>query len=79
MKVKEAIGLLQYGTDFEIKGAYSGNVYHSSRRNNQKNLEKYYEEEVTDSPFYTRLVLDKNEYCRSLVGIWMCDYDLTRR
>ena len=77
MKVREAIALLAYGTEYEIKGAYSGKIYHSTRRNKRENLEKYFDKEVTDEPFYTKLTVDKDlEYCRPIIGIWMYDYNL---
>ena len=77
MTIKDATDLLHYGTDFEIKGAYSGKIYHSTRRNKRENLEKYFDKEVTDEPFYAKLTVDKDlEYCRPIIGIWMYDYDL---
>ena len=77
MTIKDATDLLHYGTDFEIKGAYSGKIYHSTRRNKRENLEKYFEKEVADEPFYAKLAVDKDlEYCRPMIGIWMHDYDL---
>ena len=80
MTIEEAVKLLHYGTDFEIKGAYSGKVYHSTRRNKRENLAKYSKEQVTDEPFYAKLTVDKDlEYCRPIIGIWMYDYDLCRK
>lgn len=80
MTVKAAVKLLQYGTDFEVKGAYSGKIYHSTRRNKRENLEKYLEKEVTDEPYYAKLTVDKDlEYCRPIIGIWMYDYDLCHK
>ena len=52
MTVNEAIKLLAYGTAYEIKGAYSGKIYHKSYMNSSKNLDKYANMEVTDKPFY---------------------------
>jgi len=80
MTIKDATNLLHYGTDFEIKGAYSGKIYHSTRRNKRENLEKYFDKEVTDEPFYAKLTVDKDlEYCRPIIGIWMHDYNLCRK
>jgi len=81
MTVKEAINLLAYGTAYEIKGAYSGKIYHKSYTNSSKNLDKYAEREVTDSPFYTTLRMrgsETNEWCIAVIGIWMHDYDLRK-
>ena len=81
MNVKEAIELLSYGTAYEIRGAYSGKVYHKSYINSSKNLDKYADKEVTDAPFYTHLVMrgaDNNEWCVSVIGIWIYDYDLVK-
>lgn len=81
MKVKEAIGLLAYGTPYEVRGAYSGKVYHRNT-NSSKNLDKYADREVTDTPFYVSMRVDKDvgiaSYCRPIVGIWMHDYDLAK-
>lgn len=80
MTIEEAVKLLHYGTDFEIKGAYSGKIYHSTRRNKRENIAKYLKEQVTDEPFYTKLTVDKDlEYCRPIIGIWMCDYNLCHK
>ena len=81
MNVKEAIELLSYGTAYEIRGAYSGKIYHRSYANSSKNLDKYANREVTENPFYTHLVMrgiNENEWCISVVGIWMHDYDLIK-
>lgn len=82
MTVKEAINLLGYGTAYEIKGAYSGKIYHKSYMNSSKNLDKYANREVTDAPFYTDLRLrgsENNYWCIPIIGIWMKDYDLCRK
>lgn len=82
MTVKEAIDLLAYGTVYEIKGAYSGKTYHKSYLNSSKNLDKYAEREVTDSPFFTALMLrgsEANQWCIPVIVIWMHDYDLQRQ
>ena len=80
MNVKEAINLLSYGTAYEIKGAYSGRIYHRSYTNSGKNLDKYADKEVTENPFYTTLAIrgatSANEWCIAVVGIWMYDYDI---
>lgn len=82
MTVKEAINLLSYGTAYEIKGAYSGRIYHKSYKNSIKNLEKFADKEVTDDPFYTTLALigskHVNEWCIAVVGIWVHDYDMRK-
>lgn len=79
MTVKEVINLFTYNTAFEIKGAYSGKVYHKSYVNSNKNLEKYVDREVTDNPIYTDMRMrgsDTNHWCISVIVIWMYDYDL---
>lgn len=76
MTVREAKNLLAYGTAYEIRGAYSGKVYHRSYVNSSKNFDKYANREVPDSPFYTALRLrgnEINEWCMSVIGIWMYD------
>ena len=82
MTVKEAIELLSYGTAYEIKGAYSGKIYHRSYINSGKNLDKYSEKEVADTPFYTTLAIRGqttcNEWCMAVVGIWMHDYGMRK-
>ena len=82
MTVREAVGLLAYGTAYEIKGAYSGKIYHRSYINNSKNLDKYAGREVIGDPFYTTLAVrgstPTNEYCIPVIGIWMHDYDVSR-
>lgn len=82
MTVKEAIKLFSYGTAYEIKGAYSGKTYHKSYLNSSKNLDKYADREVTDSPFYADMILkgsDSNRWCVPVIVIWMSDYDLCRK
>lgn len=82
MTVNEAIKLLAYGTAYEIRGAYSGKIYHRSYINISKNLDKYANMEVTDEPFYTDLRLrgsESNHWCIPVIGIWMHDYDLCRK
>lgn len=79
MKVREAVALLAYGTEYEIKGAYSGKIYHRSWNNNKKNIEKYLNEITADNPYYTKLVIDKEgDYCRPIIGIWMHDYEICK-
>ena len=78
MTIKDAVDMLSYGTPYEIKGAYSGKVYHKSYINSNKNFEKYVNKEVVDTPFYVDLRLrgaDTNSWCIAVVVIWMCDYD----
>lgn len=84
MTVNEAIKLLAYGTAYEIKGAYSGKIYHKSYINSSKNLDKYANREVTDEPFFffTDMRLrgsDSNRWCIPVIVIWMQDYDLCRK
>lgn len=81
MTVKEVAGLLGSGVAFEIRGAYSGKVYHRSYVNSSKNLDKYAERECTERPFYSTLKLrgsETNEWCIPVVGIWMHDYDMRK-
>jgi len=77
MTVKEVTNLFAYGTDFEIRGAYTGKIYHRSYTNSSKNFDKYAEREVTDNPLYASLRMrgsDTNQWCISVIGIWMHDY-----
>jgi hypothetical protein len=79
MTVNEAIKLLSYGTSYEIKGAYSGKIYHRSYINSNKNLDKYANMEVIDAPFYADMRIrggENNHWCIPVTGIWMDDYDL---
>lgn len=81
MTVNEAIKLLGYGTAYEIKGAYSGKIYHKSYINSSKNLDKYANMEVTDEPFYTDMRIrgsELNHWCIPVIGIWMQDYALCK-
>lgn len=82
MKVREAIGQLSYGTAYEIRGAHSGKIYHRSYINSSKNLDKYADMEVTETPYYSKMILrgegGSNEWCTAIIGIWMHDYDLTK-
>ena len=82
MTVNEAIKLLSYGAAYEIKGAYSGKIYHKSYLNSSKNLDKYANMGVTDEPFYTDMRIrgsENNHWCIPVIGIWMHDYDLSRK
>ena len=82
MTVNEAIMLLAYGTAYEIKGTYSGKIYHKSYMNSSKNLDKYANMKVTSRPFYTDLRLrgsENDHRCIPVIGIWMHDYDLCRK
>jgi len=82
MTVNETIKLLSYGTAYEIKGAYSGKIYHRSYINNNKNLDKYANMEVIDAPFYADMRIrgsETNHWCIPVIGIWMDDYDLCRK
>lgn len=82
MKVSEAIKLLAYGVSYEIRGAYSGKIYHKSYMNSSKNLDKYAHMEVVDEPFYTDMRLrgsDANHWCIPVIVIWMSDYCLCKK
>ena len=82
MTVNDAIKLLTYGTEYEIKGAYSGKIYHKSYMNSSKNLDKYANMEVLDAPFYTAIRIrgsESNHWRTPVIVIWMDDYDLCRK
>lgn len=83
MTVKEMVALIGYGSAYEIRGAYSGRIYHRSYNNGGSNLAKYSENAVTDTPLYTTLRLRgddvSNGWCVPVIGIWMDDYDIARR
>ena len=82
MTVSQAIKLLDYGTTYEIRGAYSGKTYHRSYTNSSKNFDKYANMKVTDSPFYVDMRLrgsESNRWCVPIIVIWMYDYDLCRK
>lgn len=79
MTVREALDLFSYGTDYEIKGAYSGKIYHRSRINRKEHAEKFYDETVTDSPFYATgrtSMITGTTWFSPVIGIWMHDYYL---
>lgn len=81
MTVNEAIKLFSKA-EYEIRGAYSGKIYHKSHINSSKNLDKYANREVTDTPFYTDVRLrgtEGNYWCVPVIVIWMKDYDLCRK
>lgn len=78
MKVKDIIGMFSYGQPFEIRGAYSGKTYHKSYVNGEKNLQKYLDREVNDTPIYSDMRVrgsDTNHWSISVIVIWMHDYD----
>ena len=83
MTVKEAVDLIGGGSAYEIRGAYSGRIYHRSYNNGGSNLAKYSENDVADTPFYTTLRLRgddvSNGWCIPVIGIWMKDYDIVRQ
>ena len=82
MTVSEAIKLFSYGTAYEIKGAYSGKIYHKSYINTSTNLDKYADREVADKPFCVDMRLrgsDIDHWCIPVIVIWMHDYDLCRK
>ena len=78
MKVREAVDLLAYGQAFYLKGTYSGKTYHKSYENKHEHLEKYLDEEVASTPFFTDLYTAKRKYGQPytypIIGIWMSDY-----
>lgn len=81
MTVKEAIELLSYGSQYEIKGSYSGKIYHRSYSNSSKNLDKYADREVTDTPFYPDMRIRGSEYnhwCTCVIVIFIWDYEESR-
>jgi hypothetical protein len=77
MKVREAIALLAYGAEYEIKGAYSGKIYHRSWKNKKDHVEQFYDETVVDNPFYTKMRINSTsgigEWACPIIGIWMHD------
>ena len=82
MKVREAIALLAYGTNYEIKGAYSGKIYHRSWVNKKEHVEKFYDETATDNPFYVTGRMSKvtgMAFFSPVIGIWMHDYYLCNK
>lgn len=81
MKVREAIALMAYGTCYEIKGAYSGKIYHKSWVNKKEHAEKFYDETTTDNPFYATgrmSAVTGTAYFSPVIGIWMHDYYLCK-
>lgn len=82
MKVREAISLLAYGTKYEIKGSYSGKIYHRSWQNKGNHVEQFYDETVSDQPFYTKIRINQTrgigEWAEPVIGIWMHDYYLCK-
>lgn len=82
MVVKDVLGMLFYGTPFEIKGAYSGKVYHKSWVNSKAHAEQFLNRTVLDCEMiYPTFVTQKRdgigESIRPAVGIWMHDYQET--
>lgn len=79
MTVSEAISLLEYGTNYEIKGSYSGKIYHRSWINKKKHVEQFYNETTMDAPFYATGRMSKvtgTAFFTPVIGIWMHDYYL---
>lgn len=80
MKVRDALSLLSYGTEYEIKGSYSGKIYHRSWINKKDHIEQFYDETVINNPFYCGIRINKTtglgEWARPVIGIWMHDYYL---
>lgn len=82
MKVGEAISLLSYGTSFEIKGSFSGKIYHRSWINQKKHAEQFYNETTPSNPFYATGRMSKvtgTAYFSPVIGIWMHDYDIVKK
>ena len=82
MKVKDIIGMFSYGQPFEIRGAYSGKTYHKSYVNGEKNLQKYLDREVNNTPIYSDMRVrgsDTNHWSISVIVIWMHDYDMCKQ
>ena len=82
MKVREAISLLNYGTNYEIKGAYSGKIYHRSWINKKEHIEKFYDETTIDNPFYATGRMSNitgTAYFTPVIGIWMSDYYIVNK
>ena len=82
MKVEEAISLLNYGTNFEIKGSFSGKIYHRSWINNKKHAEQFYNETTISDPFYATGRISNvtgTAYFIPVIGIWMHDYDIVNK
>ena len=82
MKVKDIIGMFSYGQPFEIRGAYSGKTYHKSYVNSEKNLQKYLDMEVNNTPIYSDMRVrgsDTNHWSISVIVIWMHDYDMCKQ
>ena len=82
MKVKDIIGMFSYGQSFEIRGAYSGKTYHKSYLNNERNLQKYLDKRVNDTPIYSDMRIkgdEMNHWCMSVIVIWMQDYDMCKQ
>ena len=79
MKVNDAISLLSYGTKFEIKGSFSGKIYHRSWINKKKHVEQFYNETTSCNPFYATghmSTVSGTAYFSPVVGIWMHDHDI---
>lgn len=82
MTVKDIIGMFSYGQPFEIRGAYSGKTYHKSYVNGEKNLQKYLDREVNNTPIYSDMRVrgtDTNHWCISVIVVWMHDYDTCKQ
>lgn len=82
MKVGEAISLLSYGTNFEIKGSYSGKIYHRSWINKKEHAEQFYDETTISDPFYaTGRISNVTEtaFFTPVIGIWMHDYYIVNK
>lgn len=75
MTIKEAVDMISYGTRFYIKGAYKGKVYYRSWVNKSSQLDKFADELVTDTPFFSEIIIGSGrDRAYSVIGIWMEDY-----
>lgn len=82
MKVGEAISLLNYGTNFEIKGSFSGKIYHRSWINKKEHAEQFYNETTISNPFYATGRISNvtgTAYFTPVIGIWMHDYYIVNK
>ena len=82
MKVKDIINMFRFGQSFEIHGAYSGQTYYKSYLNSEKNLQKYLDKEVIDTPIYSDIRIkgsDPSHWCVAVIVIWIYDYDMCKQ
>ena len=77
MKIGEAVSLLDYGTNFEIKGSYSGKIYHRSWVNKKEHAEIFYDETTYTHPYSVTGRMSEaagTAFFTPVIGIWMSDY-----